>query len=70
LQYDDINTLAKDLELSGLDSEFVQVTTNARDDIIAMFEVFYGYALGKKINSLSPGKIEIPLENITLRKIK
>ena len=67
-QYDNMNVLLKDLEQSGLNEKLVRVTKESSGDIIATFDVMYGYALGSLINSLTPGKIEIPVENIKIRK--
>ncbi|MES2203708.1 MAG: methyltransferase domain-containing protein [Pseudomonadota bacterium] len=68
LQYNDKNVLLKDLELSGLSEKRVHVIMESETNIIATLDVMYGYALGASINSLSPGKIEIPIETIKIRK--
>lgn len=70
LQYDNINQLSEDLTSSGLNDQLVQGVTEPSGQITATLEVIYGYALGKIISPASSGKIEIPVENISLRKYK
>lgn len=68
LHYDDINVLLNDLEQSGLNEKLVHVTKKSSEDIMATIDVIYGYTLGSTINSLTSGKIEIPVETIKIRK--
>ncbi|MBP9726580.1 MAG: methyltransferase domain-containing protein [Gammaproteobacteria bacterium] len=70
LQYDNDSQLFADLASSSLNDQLVQVVTEPSGQITATLEVIYGYALGKVISPAFPGKIEIPVENITLRKFK
>lgn len=69
LQYDDRTVLLKDLELSDLNEKFVRVTTESPQQIIATFEVMYGYALGAVTQTIASETIEIPIENIKIRRL-
>lgn len=69
LQYDDMDMLRQDLEESSLNRKFVRVTKKASDDIIASFNIIYGYALGASNQKTIFGKIEIPVETVKIRKL-
>ncbi len=68
LHYDDKTVLLKELALSGLNETLVRVTMESDTHIIATLDVMYGYALGAGAKTISPGKIEIPIETIKIRK--
>lgn len=68
LQYGNMSELLEDLERSGLNEKHVHITTASSQDILATLEVMYGYARGAVVPTNFSGKIEIPIENIKIRK--
>ena len=69
LHYENRSDLLKDLELSDLNEKHMRVTTDSSEEIMAIFDVMYGYAVGASLKTLSPEKIEIPIETIKIRKL-
>lgn len=69
-QYDDMNTVQQDLELSGLTQENVKIDRQQHDNIIVTIEIIYGCVQEKNAPASSSGVVEIPIENIQWRNTK